>query len=87
MPSVYIKTYGCQMNERDSDQVARMFVERGYTVTEDEGEAETEAEDEDEDEDGGISWFGRLFQPTVDRDSENWRDFMVWAPISINRRS
>lgn len=33
MPKVYIKTYGCQMNERDSEQVAQMFVERGYTVT------------------------------------------------------
>ena len=27
MPSVYIKTYGCQMNERDSEQVARMLVD------------------------------------------------------------
>ena len=33
MPKVYIKTYGCQMNERDSEQVAQMFVDRGYTVT------------------------------------------------------
>ncbi len=33
MPTVYIKTYGCQMNERDSEQVGRMFVERGYTMT------------------------------------------------------
>ena len=30
MPSVFIKTYGCQMNERDSEQVARMLVARGY---------------------------------------------------------
>ncbi|MEO6052540.1 MAG: tRNA (N6-isopentenyl adenosine(37)-C2)-methylthiotransferase MiaB [Chthoniobacterales bacterium] len=36
MPSVFIKTYGCQMNERDSEQVARTFVARGYTLTEDE---------------------------------------------------
>ena len=27
MPKLYIKTYGCQMNERDSEQVARMFVQ------------------------------------------------------------
>lgn len=33
MPKVYIKTYGCQMNERDSEQVAQMFIERGYTLT------------------------------------------------------
>lgn len=32
MPSVYIKTYGCQMNERDSEQVARQLQERGYGV-------------------------------------------------------
>ncbi len=32
MPKVYIKTYGCQMNERDSEQVARQLVERGYSL-------------------------------------------------------
>ena len=32
MPKLYIKTYGCQMNERDSEQVARMFVQKGYTA-------------------------------------------------------
>ncbi|MEM1157862.1 MAG: tRNA (N6-isopentenyl adenosine(37)-C2)-methylthiotransferase MiaB [Verrucomicrobiota bacterium] len=32
MPKVYIKTYGCQMNERDSQQVARQLVERGYSI-------------------------------------------------------
>lgn len=30
---VYLKTYGCQMNERDSDQVARDLVARGYEMT------------------------------------------------------
>jgi tRNA-2-methylthio-N6-dimethylallyladenosine synthase len=40
MPKVYVKTYGCQMNERDSEQVARMFVEGGYTVTTDETDAD-----------------------------------------------
>ncbi len=30
---VHIRTYGCQMNERDSEQVARMLVERGYEMT------------------------------------------------------
>jgi tRNA-2-methylthio-N6-dimethylallyladenosine synthase len=32
MPSVYIKTYGCQMNERDSEAVAAQFLARGYTL-------------------------------------------------------
>ncbi len=36
MPTVFIKTYGCQMNERDSEQVAQMLVERGYRMTADE---------------------------------------------------
>jgi tRNA-2-methylthio-N6-dimethylallyladenosine synthase len=40
MPGVYIKTYGCQMNERDSEQVSRMLVERGYRMVEAEGEAD-----------------------------------------------
>src|SRR5256885_10980284 len=32
MPSVYIKTYGCQMNERDSEAVAAQLLNRGYTL-------------------------------------------------------
>lgn len=32
MPSVFIKTYGCQMNERDSEAVAAQFVARGYSL-------------------------------------------------------
>ena len=41
MHHVYIRTYGCQMNERDSEQVAQMFLERGgYAMTADEGEAD-----------------------------------------------
>ena len=32
MPSVYIKTYGCQMNERDSEAVAAHLVAKGYTL-------------------------------------------------------
>ncbi len=37
MPKVFLKTYGCQMNERDSEQVAQMLVARGYEMT---GEAD-----------------------------------------------
>ncbi|MGH8047536.1 MAG: tRNA (N6-isopentenyl adenosine(37)-C2)-methylthiotransferase MiaB [Chthoniobacterales bacterium] len=40
MPSVYIKTYGCQMNERDSDHVAQTLAARGYRLTGDEGDAD-----------------------------------------------
>lgn len=32
MPSVFIKTYGCQMNERDSEAVASQLVAKGYTL-------------------------------------------------------
>src|SRR5271156_5945521 len=32
MASVYIKTYGCQMNERDSEAVAAQLVARGYSL-------------------------------------------------------
>jgi tRNA-2-methylthio-N6-dimethylallyladenosine synthase len=40
MPSVYIKTYGCQMNERDSEAVAAQFVARGYSLAETEKAAD-----------------------------------------------
>jgi tRNA-2-methylthio-N6-dimethylallyladenosine synthase len=40
MPGVYIKTYGCQMNERDSDQVSKMLTERGYAMVSKESDAD-----------------------------------------------
>lgn len=40
MPSFFIKTYGCQMNERDSEQVARHLLDRGYTAAPSEAEAD-----------------------------------------------
>lgn len=40
MPSFFIKTYGCQMNERDSEQVARDLVARGYSPAAHEKEAD-----------------------------------------------
>jgi len=36
MNRVYIKTYGCQMNERDSEAVAAMLRARGYRIVNDE---------------------------------------------------
>ena len=40
MPSVFIKTYGCQMNVRDSEQVARDLAGRGYDLVEHEDHAD-----------------------------------------------
>lgn len=40
MPKVYIRTYGCQMNARDSEQVARQFQDRGYELVDDESQAD-----------------------------------------------
>jgi tRNA-2-methylthio-N6-dimethylallyladenosine synthase len=40
MPKFFIKTYGCQMNERDSEQVAHSLIARGYERTAHETEAD-----------------------------------------------
>lgn len=40
MNRVYIKTYGCQMNERDSEAVAALLRGRGYSMVEDEHSAD-----------------------------------------------
>src|SRR5271154_118282 len=40
MPSVFIKTYGCQMNVRDSEQVARDLAGGGYQIVEREENAD-----------------------------------------------
>jgi len=40
MPTFFIKTYGCQMNERDSEQVAHSLVARGYEQVAHEVEAD-----------------------------------------------
>jgi tRNA-2-methylthio-N6-dimethylallyladenosine synthase len=40
MPKFFIKTYGCQMNERDSEQVAYSLIARGYERTTHETEAD-----------------------------------------------
>jgi len=40
MPNVFIKTYGCQMNERDSEQVARDLQDRGHRLVQREQEAD-----------------------------------------------
>lgn len=40
MNRVFIKTYGCQMNERDSEAVASMLRTRGYDIVPDEADAD-----------------------------------------------
>jgi tRNA-2-methylthio-N6-dimethylallyladenosine synthase len=40
MPKFFIKTYGCQMNERDSEQVAHSLISRGYERVSQETEAD-----------------------------------------------
>src|SRR5271170_1527790 len=40
MPSVFIKTYGCQMNERDSEAVAAQLVAKGYELAKTENAAD-----------------------------------------------
>src|SRR5881409_3828858 len=40
MPKFFIKTYGCQMNERDSEQVAHSLMVRGYERVSKESEAD-----------------------------------------------
>lgn len=40
MDRVYIKTYGCQMNERDSDAVAAMLRNKGYSIVPEEADAD-----------------------------------------------
>src|SRR6266404_7776374 len=40
MPKFFIKTYGCQMNERDSEQVAHSLIARGYKRVAHETEAD-----------------------------------------------
>src|SRR5215472_14881317 len=40
MPSIFIKTFGCQMNERDSEAVAAQLVAKGYTLAKSEAVAD-----------------------------------------------
>ena len=40
LKKVYLKTFGCQMNERDSEGVKGLLLERGYGFTEDAEDAE-----------------------------------------------
>ena len=40
MNRVHIKTYGCQMNERDSEAVAAMLRARGYRIVDSEDDCD-----------------------------------------------
>jgi tRNA-2-methylthio-N6-dimethylallyladenosine synthase len=39
-PRIYIKTFGCQMNVRDSEALAGLFTDKGYQVTDNAGAAD-----------------------------------------------
>jgi tRNA-2-methylthio-N6-dimethylallyladenosine synthase len=39
-PSVFLQTYGCQMNERDSEEILGMLTAQGYAVVEHEEDAD-----------------------------------------------
>lgn len=39
-PMVYLKTFGCQMNDRDSELVAGQFLSQGYQLTDDKKQAD-----------------------------------------------
>ena len=39
--SVYVQTYGCQMNERDSEEILGMLAGQGYARAEQPEEART----------------------------------------------
>ncbi len=71
MPKVYLRTYGCQMNERDSEQVALMFTEGGYTVTTQEQEADAilinTCSVRDQAEQKAIGKMGHLMHASRDR--------------------
>jgi len=41
MKKLYIETYGCQMNVADSEVVAAVMAEKGYSITEDQHEADS----------------------------------------------
>jgi len=40
MPKIYIKTFGCQMNDRDSEALAGLFLEKGYILVKSPQEAD-----------------------------------------------
>ncbi len=75
MPKVFIKTYGCQMNERDSEQVAQMLISRGYSMTTDEAEADVvllnTCSVRDMAEQKAIGKMGNLIHQTKERSSGN----------------
>jgi len=40
MPKIYIRTFGCQMNDRDSEALLGLFVDKGYLIAESAEEAD-----------------------------------------------
>ena len=69
MPKVYIKTFGCQMNDRDSEALAGLLLERGYTFVRDPKEADiilvNTCSVRKHAEDRAISFIGRFKKPKL----------------------
>jgi tRNA-2-methylthio-N6-dimethylallyladenosine synthase len=67
--AVYIRTFGCQMNKRDSEALLGLFLEKGYTQVESEAEAEVilinTCSVRDHAENRAISYAGSLKKLTV----------------------
>ncbi|MDP3787280.1 MAG: hypothetical protein Q8R05_07055, partial [Candidatus Omnitrophota bacterium] len=40
MPKVFLQTYGCQMNDRDSEEITGMLLERGHILSDSPEEAD-----------------------------------------------
>ena len=47
---IFLRTFGCQMNERDSELIAGMLKEKGYKIV----DKEEDANEEDEKEEIGV---------------------------------
>jgi len=72
-PKVFIKTFGCQMNDRDSEALAGLFVREGYSLAAELGEADVilvnTCSVRDHAENRALSFLGSLKKSIVPRPS------------------